>query len=771
MSTQIVRWRRRFLVVMVGVMGLAQGASLSGTIKDPHGAAVPNATITLLSRTGAGDITTASDASGKYAFEHVAEGDYILRADATGFATFLAQNVHLASAPQSLDVALQVAGLHQEVVVTASSTPQTPEMISKEISVIDAAEAETRNAFALTDVVELTPGVRVEQLGGAGAYSAIRIRGMRDQDTAVLVDGLRLRDASATQADASGLIENLLFTNANRVEILEGSGSSLYGTNAIGGVVNIITDEGGGRTHGSVLAEGGSLGTFRGRAQLGGGFEHDRIQYSAGLSDVNVVNGVDGDSPFRDVSAQGRVTFHFSPAFRLTARLFAADSFTKPKTSPSTFGALPPTGIIDAVPLGTFVPSPDNPDATLAARFISGALILNGQVSPHLEYSASYQVLSNSRRYGDGPAGVDFQPLGSTRSLYDGRIQTANAQVNYHAGFNLLTAGYEFESENYANDNTDASNAAATSGVNITQRSNTMFVQDQVHLFGDRLQLSGAFRAQYFMLDRPIFAPLATAPFQDASFPSPPAAYTGDGSAAYFFRKTGTKIRGHVGRGYRAPSLFERFGTGYDATFGYSVYGEPNLKPEHSIAFDAGIDQSLLGGRARLSASYFYTSLQQVIIFDVTEVFGYRNSIGGLSRGVELSGTVSPSRSTQISAAYTFINASERAPVDGVLRMFAIPRNQFSLYATQRVGHRVLLTLDTLVSGTYLAPIFGFSTRVYQFDGPQRLNIGASYRLPLAEFRAVRFFARAENITGQQYFERGFVTPGRTAIGGLQFEF
>src|SRR6201999_759712 len=118
------------------------------------------------------------------------------------------------------------------------------------------------------------------------------------EDTAVLVDGLRLRDASATQADASGLIEDLLFTDASRVEVLRGSGSSLYGTNAIGGVVNVITDEGGGRTRGSVLLEGGSLGTFRGRVQLSGGFLRDRIEYSLGLADTDVTSGVGGAGPF-----------------------------------------------------------------------------------------------------------------------------------------------------------------------------------------------------------------------------------------------------------------------------------------------------------------------------------------------------------------------------------------------------------------------------------------------------------------------------------------
>ena len=108
--------------------------------------------------------------------------------------------------------------------VTASSTPQAPEQVSKAVTVIDQADADARDASSLADVVALAPGVRVQQLGGAGAFTTIQIRGLRDQDTAVLVDGLRLRDASATQADASGLIEDLLFTDASRVEVMSGVG-------------------------------------------------------------------------------------------------------------------------------------------------------------------------------------------------------------------------------------------------------------------------------------------------------------------------------------------------------------------------------------------------------------------------------------------------------------------------------------------------------------------------------------------------------------------
>jgi outer membrane receptor protein involved in Fe transport len=144
---------------------------------------------------------------------------------------------------------------------------------------------------------------------------------------------------------------------------------------------------------------------------------------------------------------------------------------------------------------------------------------------------------------------------------------------------------------------------------------------------------------------------------------------------------------------------------------------------------------------------------------------------------VETNLAVTPIARLNISASYTFVNAVERTPVVGdVLRTFVIPRHQLSAAAAWTAGKRTMLTFDTLDAGNYLGPVFpdfvhAFSTRVYRFDGLRRVNAGASYRLPLGEFRAARFFVRAENLLDQEYFENGFRTPGRTANGGIQFEF
>jgi len=806
-TIQIFRFLTFTFLAGLAVASAQKGAALSGTVTDPQGRPVAGAAVTLFASGADAKSRTTSDAAGAYRLEHVAPGRYLIEGSAPGFSAGRVENIHVEQgADTHVDLALELAAIAQQVVVTASGTPQTVDQVSKAVTVVDNRTIDMRDEYSLSEALRPTPGLRVEQSGGPGSFTAIRLRGLRNQDTSVLIDGMRFRDASAPQSDASGLLQDLMVTSIDRVEILRGSGSSLYGTNAIGGVINVITAQGGGRTRGNVLLEGGSLGMFRGRAQVSGGADHDRLQYSAGVSHLNVTEGVDGDDPARNTSGQGSLSIHLAPSLVLTGRLYAADSFAKLNTSPSALSGLPATGIVNAVPLplqqlhayeqgtpasqlaaggATFIPSANDPDARRSGDFVAGAVSLVGNPSSQLGYSVTYQGLRTDHTFGDGPGGVGYQPMGSTASEYNGRTQTVNAQVNYQpVSMNLITAGYEFENESFSTRSVDQLAPGSNSTARVSQLSNSVFVQDQVHLWSDRLLLSGAIRAQFFGLERPSFTPTDAAPYTGVTFTAPPRAYTGDVSGAYFIRSSGTKVRVHAGRGYRAPSLYERFGSGFDQYYGYSVYGDPRLQPEHSFAIDGGVDQAFWGGRVRTSATYFYTRLQNVIIFDfsglvnpATDPFGrflgYANSKGGLARGVETSADLSVTRSSTISAAYTFTNAVERTPLVGdVLRSFISPRHQFSVVAGQRIGQRWLASFSMTASSNYLAPVYGdLGSRVFQFAGLKKADIGLSYRQPLGEFRAIRWFAKVDNIFHQDYYEVGFRTAGTTARGGMSFEF
>jgi iron complex outermembrane receptor protein len=780
----------------------AQGgapASITGRVVDPRGAGLPGALVTLYAREPLLRLNARTDAAGAYRFERLAPGEYLVEADARGFAPAPAQRVRLrAGESASADLALEVAGLRDEIVVTASDTAQAVDEVSKSLTTVTLGEAEERDEYSVAEALRTVPGLRVQQLGGPGAFFSIKTRGLRNQDTAVLFDGLRFRDPAAPQGDASGYLSDLDIVNLSRVEVLRGSGSSLYGTNAVGGVVNVVTDEGGAPTRGQLLFEGGSLGFWRGRAQVAGGTAANRVAYSAGVSHRNVTRGVDGNDAARNTSGQGRVLFRLTPKATLTARAYASDSFLQLNDDPRpTVGGLP-GGVIEAIPISraelrrfesgaaaaslagagaTFIPSANDPDASRATRFFSGALRFNHRLREGFGYTVSYQENKTGGTFRDGPGGTVFEPFANTRSDFDGHAQTLNARTDFTLGAsNFFTAGYEFERETFVN-RQFPENPADDFTLNVTERSHAFFAQDQLRLLGDRLQLSAALRAQVFTLLAPRFTPAAASPFAAAAFVSPPRAYTGDGSVAYFFRASGTKLRAHVGNGYRAPSLFERFGSSFSNFFGSSTFGDPSLAPERSIAFDAGVDQRFASDRARASATYFYTRLQEVIDFGpvaAPRFFGFLNTGGGLARGAELSLEGAPTRALDLRAAYTYTNSDARAARFGQVRAFAIPDHQFSLVATARAGQRLFFNFDLSATSNYLATVFDpliFDNRVYRFDGLLKMDAGASYRLPLAESRALRLFGVVENLTGRDYYESGFRTPGRSARAGAQFSF
>jgi iron complex outermembrane receptor protein len=789
-----------FVVTIGFQVGAIGAAGVSVHVTDPQQKPIAGAVVTLTSRSTE-HWTATTDTAGACAFSVTAAGEYFVEASAPGFDPAAPRTLSVQpGAPSELSIALGIAAVRSTVIVTASGTPQSADEVSKSLSVVDSETTTLRVDRSVGEALVDVPGIRIQQLGGPLSTTYFKVRGLRNTDTAVLVDGLRLRDAAGTQADASGVLQDLVLTDTTRIEVLRGTGSSLYGTDATGGVVNIVTDGGGGRTRGSVAIDGGALGSARGTGHLAGGLLHDRVQYSLGATHWNVTRGVDGDSPARNTSGQGQVTVRLSSIIWISARIYAGDTFGFVRISPRAVGTLPSTGIVDAVALpssqehlyesgtpisklalgsSTFLPAAFDPDSTRAGNFFTGALRFTAQPSSLLGFTAQYQDLHTTRDYGNGPAGPGSQPAGNSLSQYEGRIQTANARMDAALGRNHhFDAGYEFEDEDFRN-GLQPPPPTPIFYSDISQRSNAIFAQDQIRLADGRLQFAAGYRAQFFSLSQRLFQPAAGSPFAGKSFAAPPIAQTGDLSAAYTFRRSGTKVRAHAGRGYRAPSLYERFGTFFSGT-SYTLYGDPGLRPDRSSSIDGGIDQRLWNSRVQLSATYFYTRLNEVIIFDSSGVInqftdplgrngGYRNTGGGLARGMEFRSDLAATRSLQLSAAYTYTDARQATPlVAGVWQTYETPRHQYSAFATERFTSRLTAYFGYAGSTSYLDPV---SSRAFRFPGPSRAQTAVSYRRPLREFSAVRFYVKADNLFNRTYFENGYRTPGIGVTAGTQWEF
>ncbi|HVQ57260.1 MAG TPA: TonB-dependent receptor [Pyrinomonadaceae bacterium] len=676
----------------------------------------------------------------------------------------------------------------RETVTISADAEQPIEQVSKTVNVIDGQEMRDRADITLVDSLRTIPGFRVQQVGGFGRVATIKSRGLRNHDTALLIDGVRFRDATAINGDASPFISDFTLTSVSRVEVLRGPGSSLYGTNAIGGTIDFQTPTPQRGWHGQVSGAGGGLGFGRSRGNVSYGTDDGKYGFNTGVSRTIFAKGIDGNDDARNTNWHGR--FDAKPTSRtsFSARFFFSDAFVKLNSDPDTVGIQFPapanTRIIDAHEGVNFVPDADDPDSTQDSDFFNGQFVVNHAFNSKFDVQAYYSGLKTGRENINGLLGAGFQTEGT--SIFDGQIHTANARFRWTPNAaNSLTFGYEFEKEKFGNDGFTP-DGTGDFFTRAGQSSHTIYAQDLVSLHDGRLQLSGGFRAQFFSLENPDFSE-ANPPYNNLELESPPSAVTFDGSASYYFSNSGTKLRTHIGNGYRVPSLFERFGSFLNSfpPPPFIALGDPFLEPEKTWAFDVGIDQKI-GEVARLSAVYFYTKLDETIGFenvapdigDTPRPFGgYFNTEGGIARGAEFSANIEPTKSTNIFASYTYTNSDQREPQiggSGVLTTLGIPQNQFTLVVTQRFG-QFWVNFDLLVTSSYLGSIFSnsvFRSYVYRFEGNRRGDLTAGYTIPIKKNRFnLRIFGTIENLFDNEYFENGFRTVGRNARVGANFSF
>ncbi|MBX7173444.1 MAG: TonB-dependent receptor [Pyrinomonadaceae bacterium] len=674
----------------------------------------------------------------------------------------------------------------KETVNISANFEQTVEKVSKTINTISGQEMRDRADFSLVESLKTIPGFRVQQLGGFGRTANIKTRGLRNQDTAILIDGIRFRDATAITGDASSFLSDFTLTSVSKLEVLRGSGSSLYGTNAIGGVIDFQTPKPQSGLHGQFSTAFGGYGLQRYRGNLSDGTKDGKFGFNLGGSRTLYTKGIDNDDRATNTNFQSRLEFNPTQNTNISGRFFVSDAFVKLNSNPDTKGALPASNatIINANQGVNFVYDVNDPDNSQKSNFFSGQVALTQIITDKLIFQGYYQGLKTQRRNENGTLGVGFQS--ASTSIFDGQIHTANGHFNWSPNrVNEITFGYEFEQEKFGNNGFTPSGTGSFF-TKVNQSSNTFYAQDLLSFLNNKLQLAGGFRAQFFNLDKPAFS-VSNAPYSNVTLSNPPTAYTFDGSGSYFFEKSKTKLRAHVGNGYRVPSLYERFGTFYSSfSSSFTALGDPNLKPEKTIAFDGGIEQNLFDSRAKFSATYFYTKLIDTIgygnvvanIGSTTRPFGgYLNTKGGIAKGTEFSADLKPHKNTSLFASYTFTNSDQREPqVSGsrIIDTLGIPKHQFTLVATQRFKD-FWVNLDFVATSNYLAPIFSnttFGTYVYRFKGNRKADLTAGYTFKMNNEKLnLRLFGTVENLFNYEYFENGFRTFGRTGRVGLSFGF
>lgn len=601
------------------------------------------------------------------------------------------------------------------VVVTPTRDPAgiDPERTGSSLSVITAGDFQDRQVRFVSDVLRDVPGVSVSRTGGFGSLTELRVRGSESNQTLILVDGIEGSDPFFGFFDWG----TVLADDLARVEVLRGQQSALYGSDAIGGVINYITPSGREAPGFRIRAEGGSMNTLSGAARAGG--VEGNLDYVLSGAYQTTDGFVVAPGGSRDIgstlsSIGGKASYAVTPSLKLRAvvRHTTDDADQNGQDFGTTGFAL------------------DSPGATLKARTTYGL------------GAADLSLFNGVWTHSLTVQGVDAVRDTTASFVRDGGDKGSRAKGSYVTTFKLesgmlthkFTAAIDRERETFQN-----TAPPDPFGPDLTKRSinNTGYVAEYDLAIADRGGLGGALR--YDKNDR----------FDNAT------TYRVQG----FYKVSGNvRLRAAAGSGIKNPNQVELFG--FNAgTFPFA--GNPNLKPEKSEGWEAGFDWSV--GPVKLGATYFDSTLHDEII----TVFGAVTTTANATtqstqKGFEVFADGKLADAWLVNAAYTHLDAKQNGSTE--LRR---PKDIASVNLTWRPNDRGSVTLTTRYNGKALDTEFAtFST--IALKAFTLINLAGSYRIT----DKVEAFGRVENLFDQDYQEVfGYRTAGRAAYAGLRSRF
>ena len=613
----------------------------------------------------------------------------------------------------------------ETVVVSAAREPLTANQVGGAISIIDSETLQRRQATSIGEMLRSLPGVAVSRTGGLGAQSQLRVRGSEANHVLVMVDGVAVNDPG----QGGGFnIAHLFNYQLEQVVFLRGPQSALWGSDALAGVINISSRKPKlGRTV-DVFVEGGSDGY----SHLGGnvGLANDKVYVR--LSGQQLSN--DGEN----VSRSGREDDGYdNNRVAMQAGLLVNDQL-KVSTSWHFIDA---TTEFDGIDFSTGFPTDqiNETDSQQIYGVVRADLIaMEGRWRHQLGLAYTDHDNDNDTENAFASSGFD---LSSTRA--------ETLQVSYQSHFDLTegqTVSLLVEDESQ----------------HLRQRGPAIFFGDPNRDESVRtLSVAAEYRAQ---LHDDVFLQTSLRHDRNEDFDD---ATTWRASAAWWVSDA-TKLRASLGTGVKNPTFSERFG--YFTNF----IGNPDLQPERSRGWEVGIDRAF-GSDLSVQLTYFRADLEDEIagfVFDPsTGGFTAANDSGESERrGLELSAQWQATEQISVTAAYTYLNASERAPNGGDQDEIRRPTDSASLGVAWQVSETFNLYIRGDHNGEqddfYFPPLPPFQARV-KLDDYTLLTIGAERKI--GAWGAI--YGRVENGLDEDYEEVfGFATPGRTYIFGLRVE-
>jgi len=608
-----------------------------------------------------------------------------------------------------------------DMVVTAARIPLKPQDVGSGYTVIDRQQIEERQAVFALDLLRDVPGLAISRSGGYGSQTQVRIRGAEANHVLVFIDGVKVNDPAGNDEFA---LEHLTTFDIERIEVIRGPQSALWGSDALAGVINIITRRARDPFAADAFAEGGAFGTFTGGGRLA--MAGERAEFSLGASHLNtsgtnISREGDEDDGYRNTTATLQAGWR--PATGVALELLARHSDNR-RDLDDTNSGLP----VDA----------DQVTESTQSLVRLGA---RAETRPNRQHSLRLTWL-----------GTDLDSFAD--GLADGSQAADKYGIYYETGLPLLAAGadgprdrlslaleYEYEEFRQRGEASPFGDPNQEQSMNARAAAVEYLLQPAAGW-----SLSGSLRH-----DRSSDFESVTTWRTTASWPLP---------------SLPARLHGSVGRGQKTPTFIERFGF-----FPDSFSGNPGLKPERSTGWDIGIEQWLFDERVTLDLSWFKADLRDEIngfAFDPDTGGFTAVNVDGRSRreGLELALTAQLLPDLRLTGSYTLLDATEPGDEDRT-REVRRPRHAASGNLNWRwAAGRGNLNLNASYVGERRDLSFAsFPAEVVRLSSYTLLTLGASWQLD----RRLTLYGRVENLLDEDYEDvLGFATPGIGAWAGFR---
>lgn len=605
----------------------------------------------------------------------------------------------------------------EDVIVTANRSAQPIERVGASVAVLTQAAIEARQTTAVAELLSQTPGVSYSRNGGVGAANSLYVRGAEGHHTVVLIDGVKLNDPSSTQGGFN--FGNLLVGDAARIEVLRGAQSTLWGSQAIGGVVNIVTAEPTEALQGSLDAEAGARGTTYFRGGVGGA--NERLSWRLAASRYSTdgfsayATGTEDDG-YDNTGLSGRLNLKITDAVSLDLRSVWS-------SGRADFDAW----------------NGDSRDYGKTQELVAYAGLNIDLLGGRFRNRIGYAHTDTDRR--------NFNPDNKIQPLtFDSEGQ--NRRWEYQGAFAVTetlntTFGVEHEKSEMKSRSLGDWNPNADYGRGEAEL-NSVYGQVQWTVL-DGLTLTGGLRYDDH------------AQYGDHLL--------GQVAAAWSLNDGATVLRASWGQGFRAPGLYEL----------YSEYGNLDLQPEEADSWEVGVEQRLFD-RAVVSATYFQRDSDNEINYAnclpgdahpiCSQPYGgyYQNIQKAETKGVELIGRLDVTERLHVNANYTWTDAKNAAGDHEGKRLRLRPEHMGNLAA----DYDWAFGLKTGLSVRYVGETFNDLANAVKVDAFTLVDLRASY--PIDDHLEV--YGRIENAFDEEYQTvLGYGTAGRGVFGGVRVRF